>query len=160
MTWLYLLLAGVAALGLLQTVRGQVRSRRYLDESPDENPLQLSHLSTKLQALARDTRALRLSLEGPLRDGKALEVEEEVDLSFAAVPPGEGAHSLRYRLAGAIVHCGQSLGAGHYYAVVRAEVEGAWYVLDDEKRRQRTTEEVLQLLRRGSEEDKTDRACA
>lgn len=73
MTWIYLLLAGVAALGLMQTVRGQVRSRRYLDESPDESPLQLSHLTTKLQALARDTRALRLSLEGPLRDGKHLD---------------------------------------------------------------------------------------
>ena len=56
MIWIYLLLAAVAALGLLQTVRGQVRSRRYLEESPDENPLQLSHLSGRLQALARDTR--------------------------------------------------------------------------------------------------------
>ena len=73
MTWVYLCLAALAALGLLQTVRGQVRSRRYLDESPDENPLQLSHLSPRLQALARDTRALRLSLEGPMRDGKALD---------------------------------------------------------------------------------------
>jgi len=72
-TWVYLLLAAVAALGLLQTVRGQVRSRRYLDESPEEIPLQLSHLSPRLQALARDTRSLRLSLEGPMRDGKALD---------------------------------------------------------------------------------------
>jgi hypothetical protein len=72
-TWAYLLLAALAALGLLQTMRGQIRSRKYLASHPDEHPLQLSHLSTKLQALARDTRALRLSLEGPLRDGERLD---------------------------------------------------------------------------------------
>jgi hypothetical protein len=72
-TWVYLLLAVVAALGLAQTMRGQIRSRRYLASSPDEHPLQLSHLSRALQALARDTRALRLSLEGPLRDGRSLD---------------------------------------------------------------------------------------
>jgi hypothetical protein len=66
--WVYLLIAGLAALGLLQTMRGQARSRRYLESSPDEHPLQISHLSSGLQALARDTRALRLSLEGPLRE--------------------------------------------------------------------------------------------
>jgi hypothetical protein len=73
MTWAYLLLAALATLGLLQTMRGQIRSRKYLASHPDENPLQLSHLSTKLQALARDTRALRLSLEGPLREGQRLD---------------------------------------------------------------------------------------
>ena len=67
-TWVYLVVAGLAALGLLQTMRGQARSRRYLESSPEDNPLQISHLSRKLQALARDTRALRLSLEGPLRE--------------------------------------------------------------------------------------------
>jgi hypothetical protein len=72
-TWAYLLLAALAALGLLQTMRGQIRSRKYLASHPDEHPLQLSHLSTKLQALARDTRALRLSLEGPLREGPRLD---------------------------------------------------------------------------------------
>ena len=106
MTWVYLLLAGVAALGLLQTVRGQVRSRRYLEESPDENPLQLSHLSGRLQALARDTRALRLSLEGPLRDGKHLDAgvgasvglgeggELELILSDAAREIGDWIHEV------------------------------------------------------------------
>jgi hypothetical protein len=72
-TWAYLLLAALAALGLMQTMREQIRSRRYLESQPDEHPLQLSHLSTKLQALARDTRALRLSLEGPLREGQRLD---------------------------------------------------------------------------------------
>ncbi len=67
-TWVYLVVAGLAAIGLLQTMRGQARSRRYLESSPEDNPLQISHLSRKLQALARDTRTLRLSLEGPLRE--------------------------------------------------------------------------------------------
>lgn len=67
-TWVYLIVAGLAAIGLLQTMRGQARSRRYLESSPEDSPLQISHLSRKLQALARDTRALRLSLEGPLRE--------------------------------------------------------------------------------------------
>lgn len=66
--WVYLVVAVLAAIGLIQTMRGQARSRRYLESSPDENPLQLSHLSSSLQTLARDTRALRLSLEGPLRE--------------------------------------------------------------------------------------------
>lgn len=73
MTWVYLLLAAVGLLGLLQTLRGQIRSRKYLAGSPEEPPLQLSHLSARLAALARDTRALRLSLEGPLRDGRRLD---------------------------------------------------------------------------------------
>jgi hypothetical protein len=67
-TWVYLVVAGLAAIGLLQTVRVQARSRRYLESSPEDDPLQISHLSRKLQALARDTRALRLSLEGPLHE--------------------------------------------------------------------------------------------
>lgn len=66
--WLYLAVAGLAALGLLQTFRVQARSRRYLESSGDASPLQISHLSRKLQALAQDTRALRLSLEGPIHD--------------------------------------------------------------------------------------------
>lgn len=102
MTWVYLLLAAVAALGLLQTMRGQIRSRRYLDERPDENPLQLSHLSSRLQALARDTRALRLSLEGPLRDGARLDAsvalgefdETQQMLSDAAREIGDWIHEV------------------------------------------------------------------
>lgn len=83
MTWVYLVLAAIAALGLMQTMRGQIRSRRYLASSPREHPLQLSHLSSKLQALGRDTRALRLSLEGPLREGQSL------DVSVGISPIGE-----------------------------------------------------------------------
>ena len=66
--WVYLTIAALAAIGLLQTMRTQARSRRYLESSPDEDPLQISHLSRRLQAVVRDTRALRLSLEGPLRE--------------------------------------------------------------------------------------------
>ncbi|MFV8750059.1 hypothetical protein ACNOYE_05885 [Nannocystaceae bacterium ST9] len=67
-TVIYLVVAGLAAIGLAQTVRSQARGRRYLEGSPDESPLQLSHLSRSLQALVRGTRALRLGLEGPLRE--------------------------------------------------------------------------------------------
>jgi hypothetical protein len=101
-TWVYLLLAALAAFGLLQTMRGQIRSRRYLDSSPEEHPLQLSHLSTRLQALARDTRSLRLSLEGPLRDGKHLDAtmalgefdEVQQMLSDAAREIGDWIHEV------------------------------------------------------------------
>lgn len=65
---IYLVVAGLAAIGLAQTMRSQARGRRYLENSPDEQPLQLSHLSRPLQTLLRDTRALRLALEGPLRE--------------------------------------------------------------------------------------------
>ena len=103
MTWVYLVLAAVGVLGLLQTMRGQIRSRRYLASSPDENPLQLSHLSTKLQALARDTRALRLNLEGPLRDGQNLDVsiaigefdETQQVLNDAAREIGDWVHEVQ-----------------------------------------------------------------
>lgn len=67
-TVIYLVVAGLAAIGLAQTMRSQARGRRYLESSPDEIPLELSHLSRRLQALVRDTRALRLGLEGPLRE--------------------------------------------------------------------------------------------
>ncbi len=67
-TVIYLVVAGLAAIGLAQTMRSQARGRRYLEGSPDENPLQLSHLSRPLQAMVRDTRALRLGLEGPMRE--------------------------------------------------------------------------------------------
>lgn len=67
-TVIYLVVAGLAAIGLAQTIRSQARGRRYLEGSPDESPLQISHLSRPLQALVRDTRALRLGLEGPLRE--------------------------------------------------------------------------------------------
>jgi hypothetical protein len=67
-TAIYLVVAGLAAIGLAQTIRSQARGRRYLESSPDETPLQISHLSRPLQALVRDTRALRLGLEGPLRE--------------------------------------------------------------------------------------------
>lgn len=102
MTWVYLLLAAIGALGLMQTLRGQIRSRKYLASSPEEHPLQLSHLSSRLAALARDTRALRLSLEGPLRDGRRLDApvtlgefdEVQQMLSDAAREIGDWIHEV------------------------------------------------------------------
>ncbi len=66
--WVFLGVAAVAAVGLLQTTRAQGRRRRYLEDNPEAPTLQLSHLSRALRALARDTRALRVGLEGPLRE--------------------------------------------------------------------------------------------
>lgn len=66
-------------------MRGQARSRRYLESSPDDNPLQLSHLSRNLQILARNTRALRLSLEGPLRELSGSSVLALIEQEFDEV---------------------------------------------------------------------------
>lgn len=58
-----LLLAGF---GFYRLMRAQQEARRYLEGSA-EAPLQLSHLSSRLALVARETRTLRISLESPLR---------------------------------------------------------------------------------------------
>ena len=65
----YFLVAMVLLLtgfGFYRLVRAQQEARRYL-ESGSEAPLQLSHLSSALAIVARETRTLRISLESPLR---------------------------------------------------------------------------------------------
>lgn len=52
--------------GFYRLLRAQQEARRYL-ESGSEAPLQLSHLSSTLARVARETRTLRISLESPLR---------------------------------------------------------------------------------------------
>jgi len=52
--------------GFYRLVRAEREARRYL-ESGSEAPLQLSHLSSALARVARETRTLRISLESPLR---------------------------------------------------------------------------------------------
>jgi hypothetical protein len=77
----FLLLAAAAALGLYRTLRSRAENVRYLEEAGDESPLAVSHLSRPLQQLAHETRALRLSLEHPLRQlGTAPRSAAEVDL--------------------------------------------------------------------------------
>ncbi|KAL0045967.1 hypothetical protein WJX82_009950 [Trebouxia sp. C0006] len=64
-----------------------------------------------------------------------------------------------YDLQGVIVHVGESVKEGHYYAVVRDG--GAWWEFDDEKVTRRTAEDVLKeeayllsdILRNGSTAD-------
>jgi hypothetical protein len=63
--------------GFYRLVRAERDARRYL-EGQAEPPLQLSHLSSALAAVARDTRTLRISLESPLR---ALREFMEVDIT-------------------------------------------------------------------------------
>jgi hypothetical protein len=92
---LFLLVAGAAGIGLVRTIRGQARDRRYLASEDDDAPLQVSHLSRPLQGLARETRALRLSFDGPLRDleaavGPIVETEEiDVKLTSASRDLGD-----------------------------------------------------------------------
>ncbi len=52
--------------GFYRLMRAEREARRYL-ESSSETPLQLSHLSSALARVARETRTLRISLESPLR---------------------------------------------------------------------------------------------
>lgn len=66
-TAVFLVIAVLAGLGLVRTLRGQAASSRYLEEGEREAPLEVSHLTVPLQRVARETRALRLSLDEPLR---------------------------------------------------------------------------------------------
>lgn len=66
MGWFFLLLAGFAGFGLFKMARSSNKSRKYLQASRDERPLQLEHLSLGLRQLAQDTRLLRISLEAPV----------------------------------------------------------------------------------------------
>jgi len=52
--------------GFYRLKRAEQEARRYL-EGGAEAPLQLSHLSSALAMVARETRTLRISLESPLR---------------------------------------------------------------------------------------------
>ena len=63
----YLGLAAIAALGLIRTVQAQSSSRKYLEAGEDDKAPELGHLERPLANLVLDARALRLSLEGPLR---------------------------------------------------------------------------------------------
>jgi len=84
-TAVFLGIAVLAGFGLFRTLRGQAASRRYLDESGHEAPLEISHLSLPLQRVARETRALRLSLDEPLRLVQGAERLLGTDVSTAEV---------------------------------------------------------------------------
>ena len=70
----YLGLAAIAALGLWRTISAQSESRRYLEAGRDDRPPELGHLERPLANLVQDARALRLSLEGPLRQLESIGV--------------------------------------------------------------------------------------
>jgi hypothetical protein len=70
----YLGLAAIAAVGLWRTMQAQSESRRYLEAGHDDAPPELGHLEAPLAHLVQDARALRLSLEGPLRQLKSVGV--------------------------------------------------------------------------------------
>jgi hypothetical protein len=85
---LYLLVAALAGFGLVRTLKSQARTRKYLEEGKEDGPLRVDHLSRPLQSLAQETRALRVSLEGPVRQledqlGASLDTVE-MDAALAA----------------------------------------------------------------------------
>ncbi len=73
---LFLLVAAFSAYGIYAMLRSNRRSQQYLESSREEAPLQLDHLSRPLRRLLEDTRLLRISLEGPIRDVVAIRTGE------------------------------------------------------------------------------------
>ncbi len=73
---LFLLVAAFSAYGIYAMLRANQRNQAYLRESKVEEPLQLDHLSAPLRRLAEDARMLRVSLEGPIRDVRAMRTGE------------------------------------------------------------------------------------
>jgi hypothetical protein len=58
-----LILAGLVALGLARSLRGDLSRVRYLSAANDETSLALGHLSFRWRNLVEDARILRLELE-------------------------------------------------------------------------------------------------
>lgn len=73
---LFLLVAAFSAYGIYAMLRANQRNQAYLREAKVEEPLQLDHVSAPLRRLAQDARMLRVSLEGPIRDVKAMRTGE------------------------------------------------------------------------------------
>lgn len=73
---LFLLVAAFSAYGIYAMLRANQRNQAYLRDAKVEEPLALDHLSTPLRRLAQDARMLRVSLEGPIRDVKAMRTGE------------------------------------------------------------------------------------
>jgi hypothetical protein len=99
LTGIYLALAAVAAFGLWRTLSAQTRSRRYLAEAT-EGALETAHLSTALARVLDDAHAVRMALEGPLRQleaarlGGALETDLDGKLLDASRALGEWLHAV------------------------------------------------------------------
>lgn len=66
MGYFFLMLAGLAGLGLFKMARSSEKSRKYLQAAQEEVPLQLEHLTPGLRRIVQDTRLLRISLEAPV----------------------------------------------------------------------------------------------
>ena len=73
---LFLLVAALSAYGIFAMLRANERNQAYLRDAKVEAPLQLDHLSGPLRRLAEDARVLRVSLEGPIRDVRAMRTGE------------------------------------------------------------------------------------
>jgi len=73
---LFLLVAAFSAYGIYAMLRANQRNQAYLRDAKVEEPLALEHLSGPLRRLAEDARMLRVSLEGPIRDVRAMRTGE------------------------------------------------------------------------------------
>ncbi len=58
------------------------------------------------------------------------------------VPTSGGEEHVKYALCGVLVHAGQSIGMGHYFAYVRG-ANRLWYLMDDDMVQQARTRDVL-----------------
>ncbi len=87
---LFLLVAAFSAFGIYAMLQADRRNQAYLRDSKDEAPLQLDHLSGALRRLAQDTRMLRVSLEGPIRDVKAMRTGEFTQTAGADLEAFDG----------------------------------------------------------------------
>ncbi|MBL4683094.1 MAG: hypothetical protein JKY37_00780 [Nannocystaceae bacterium] len=67
MGWFFITVACLAGLGLLRVSKASAQSRKYLDASSDEAPLQVDHLTPQMRRFTADTRLLRISLESSVR---------------------------------------------------------------------------------------------
>ncbi len=58
------------------------------------------------------------------------------------VPTSGGEESVKYSLCGVVVHAGECIGMGHYFAYVRG-TNNLWYLMDDDTVQQARTSDVL-----------------
>ncbi len=77
-------LAVLASVGLVRILLSQRADRQYLEAGDGDAPLQLDHLSIPLRAVVREARAVRISLDAPLRSVRARSPQAQAELASAS----------------------------------------------------------------------------
>ena len=67
----------------------------------------------------------------------------EIDLTEFLAQDADQSQTCKYHLHGVLVHSGD-LHAGHYYALLRPEIDGFWYRFDDDRVTRATLKEVFE----------------